>query len=136
MDAQHQVVDGSAAPRGMRKGFALETVLLLLVLFSIVVLAGLSAVTTLARTSNADYRGARASYAAEGGADDVMSQLDAAMQDGIINSSDGASMQTPQVPGYAMTQSTQTTGAPISRTITSGPFSGLYSLNQPIDITV
>lgn len=136
MDAQHQVVDASAAPRGMRKGFALETVLLLLVLFSIVVLAGLSAVTTLARTSNADYRGARASYAAEGGADDVMSQLDAAMQDGIINSSDVASIQTPQVPGYAMTQSTQTTGVPISRTITSGPFSGLYSLNQPIDITV
>ena len=68
-----------------RKGFALETVLLLLVMFSIIILAGLSAVTSLARTSNADYRGARAAYAAEGGADDVMSQLDAAMQDGVIN---------------------------------------------------
>jgi hypothetical protein len=114
----------------------LETVLLLLVMFSIIILAGLSAVTTLARTSNADYRGARASYAAEGGADDIMSQLDAAMQDGIINGEDIASLQTPTLTGFAMTQSTQTTGVPISRTITSGPFAGLYSLNQPIDITV
>ncbi len=119
-----------------RSGFALETVLLLLVMFSIVILAGLSAVTTLARTSNADYRGARASYAAEGGADDVMSQLDAAMQDGVINGEDVASIQTPVLTGFSMTQSTVTTGVPVSRTITSGPFAGLYSLNQPIDITV
>lgn len=125
-----------AAHRSARKGFALETVLLLLIMFSIIILAGLSAVTTLARTSNADYRGARASYAAEGGADDVMSQLDAAMQDGIINGEDIASIQTPSLTGYRMTQSTQTTGVPVSRTITSGPFAGLYSLNQPIDITV
>jgi hypothetical protein len=119
-----------------RKGLALETVLLLLVMFSIIILAGLSAVTTLARTSNADYRGARASYAAEGGADDIMSQLDAAMQDGIINGEDIASIQEPTLTGFRMTQSTQTTGVPVSRTITSGAFAGLYALNQPIDITV
>jgi hypothetical protein len=119
-----------------RRGMALEVVLLMLVMFSVVVLAGLSAVTTISRTSNADYRGTRATYAAEGGADDIMSQLDAAMQDGIINGSDIASIQRPVVPGYRMTQSTRTTGVPISRTITSGPFAGLYSLNQPIDIEV
>ncbi len=135
MRTQH-VKETATTHRSARKGFALETVLLLLVMFSIIILAGLSAVTTLARTSNADYRGARATYAAEGGADDVMSQLDAAMQDGIINGEDIASIQTPQLTGYAMSQSTQTTGVPVSRTITSGPFAGLYSLNQPIDITV
>lgn len=135
MHARH-AVDAARTDRSRRKGFALETVLLLLVMFSIIILAGLSAVTTLARTSNADYRGARASYAAEGGADDVMSQLDAAMQDGIINGEDIASLQTPQLTGFRMSQSTHTTGVPVSRTITSGPFAGLYSLNQPIDITV
>jgi hypothetical protein len=129
-------VNDPAHPRTSRRGFALETVLLLLIMFSIIILAGLSAVTTLARTSNADYRGARASYAAEGGADDIMSQLDAAMQDGIINGEDVASIQTPALAGFAMSQSTSTTGVPVSRTITSGPFAGLYSLNQPIDITV
>jgi hypothetical protein len=105
-------------------------------MFSVIVLAGMSAVTTMSRTSTADYRGARASYAAEAGADDVMSQLDAAMQDGIINSEDIANIATPQVAGFRMAQSTRTTGVPVSRTITSGPFSGLYSLNQPIDIEV
>ena len=119
-----------------RRGFALETVLLILVMFSVIVLAGLSAVTTISRTSNADYRGARASYASEGGADDIMSQLDAAMQDGVISAQDIASITTPQIDGYELTQNTRTTGAATTRTITSGPFSGLYSLNQPIDIEV
>lgn len=135
MHVQRVAASASVRPTA-RRGFALETVLLLLVMFSIIILAGLSAVTTLARTSNADYRGARATYAAEGGADDVMSQLDAAMQDGIINGEDIASLQTPQMTGFAMAQTTQTMGLPVSRTITSGAFSGLYSLNQPIDITV
>lgn len=119
-----------------RRGFALESVLMLMVMFSIIILAGLSAVTSLSRSSNADYRASRATYAAEGGADDIMSQLDAAMQDGIINSSDIASIQAPVLPGYRFNQSTQTIGIPVSKTITSGPFSGLYSLNQPIDIRV
>ena len=125
----------ASAPRP-RRGFALEIVLLMLVMFSIIVLAGLSAVTTISRTSNADYRGARASYAAEGGADDIMSQLDAAMQDGIITGDDVASITTPKITGFRMTQTTATTGVPVTRTITAGPFAGLYSLNQPIDITV
>ena len=143
MHVQQTVIDRTACSRGTtsqivraRRGFALETTLLLLVMFTIIVLAGLSAVTSLARSSDADYRGARVSYAAEGGADDIMSQLDSKMQDGIINGTDIAALQTPALTGYRMTQFTQTTGVPVSRTITSGPFSGLYSLNQPIDITV
>ena len=123
-------------PRRRRKGFALEVVLLMLVMFSVIVLAGLSAVTTISRTSNADYRGARASYAAEGAADDVMSQLDAAMQDGIIDGEDIAAIQRPELTGFRIEQTTRTAGVPVSRTITSGPFAGLYSLNQPIDIEV
>lgn len=120
----------------VRRGFALESVLMLMVMFSIIILAGLSAVTSLSRSSNADYRASRATYAAEGGADDIMSQLDAAMQDGIINGQDIASLRTPALPGYRFTQSTQTIGNPVSKTITAGPFAGLYSLNQPIDIKV
>jgi len=109
---------------------------MLLVMFSLIILAGLSAVSTMAKTSSADYRASRASYAAEGGADDIMSQLDAAMQDGIISGQDIATLSTPSLTGYRMTQTTQTTGVPVTRTISSGPFSGLYSLNQPINISV
>ena len=119
-----------------RSGFALEATLMLLVMFSIIILAGLSAVTTLAKTSNADYRASRASYAAEGGADDIMSQLDSKMQDGIITANDIVSLLQPSLPGFELAQVTNATGAPVSRTIVSGPFAGLYSLNQPIDIKV
>lgn len=128
--------EAAAGTSRERRGFALESVLLLLVMFTVVVLAGLSAVTSLTRTSNADYRASRVAYAAEGGGDDIMSQLDAAMQDGIINNEDINKLETPVVPGYKITHSTQVIGAPESRTITSGPFAGLYSLNQPIDIQV
>jgi hypothetical protein len=109
---------------------------MLLVMFSIIILAGLSAVTTLARTSNADYRASRASYAAEGGADDMMSQLDAKMQDGVITANDIGLLLQPSLAGFAMSQQTTIAGLPVSRTIVSGPFTGLYSLNQPIDIQV
>lgn len=126
---------GKAVTRD-RRGFALEAALMLLVMFSIIVLAGLSAVTTLAKTSNADYRASRASYAAEGGADDIMSQLDSKMQDGIITPADISGLTQPTLPGFQLSQQTNATGAPVSRTIVSGPFAGLYSLNQPIDIHV
>ncbi len=136
-NAQHDHVGArEGEPARQRQGFALEAALLLLVMFSIIILAGLSAVSTMAKTSNADYRASRASYAAEGGADDIMSQLDAAMQDGIISGQDIAALQTPTMTGYRISQVTNTTGIPVSRTISSGPFAGLYSLNQPIDISV
>ena len=120
----------------VRRGFALEATLFLLVMFSVIIFAGLSAVSTIAKTSNADYRASRASYAAEGGADDIMSQLDAAMQDGIVSPDDIASIQTPALQGFELRHQTSTTGVPESRTITSGPYAGLYALNQPIDIRV
>lgn len=131
-----EVQENASAPVRLRRGFALESVLMLMVMFSVIILAGLSAVTSLSRSSNADYRASRATYASEGGADDIMSQLDAAMQDGIISGQDIATLQTPALPGYRFVQSTQAVGSPVTKTITTGPFSGLYSLNQPIDIKV
>jgi len=119
-----------------RRGFALEAALLLMLLFGIIITAGLSAVNTLARTSTVDYRSSQTAYAAEGGADDIMSQLDAAMQDGVISNEDIANLADPSLPGFRYETTTQTTGTPLAKTITSGPFAGLISLNQPIDIEV
>ena len=126
----------SHTSRRPRRGFALEAVLLLMLLFGIIITAGLSAVNVLSRTSAIDYRSSQTAYAAEGGADDIMSQLDAAMQDGVIGAEDIANIQTPNLPGFAFATETETTGQPIAKTITSGPFAGLISLNQPIDIRV
>ena len=122
--------------RSSRAGFALESVLMVLVLFTVVVLAGLSTVSTVSRTSGADYQSARATYAAEGASDDVMSQLDAAMQDGQVTASEVAALQTPAIPGYVVDKSVAATGSPVLRTVATGPYAGLYSLNQRFDITV
>ncbi|MCU0615642.1 MAG: hypothetical protein MUD17_00925 [Gemmatimonadaceae bacterium] len=122
--------------RRTRRGFALEAVLLLMLIFAVIVMAGLSAVQTLTRTSAIDYRSTQVAYAAEAGADDIMSQLDAAMQDGVIGATDIAGLASPALPGFAFDTDTRTTAAPEARTITSGPFAGLISLNQPIDIEV
>lgn len=124
------------APPRTRRGFALEAVLLLMLLFGIIITAGLTAVNTLSRTSVVDYRSSQTAYAAEGGADDIMSQLDAAMQDGVISNEDILGLTNPTLPGFKFTTSTETTAQPIAKTITSGPFAGLISLNQPIDIRV
>jgi len=136
MRSVRRLVPSSHAGQTPRRGFALEAVLLLMLLFGIIITAGLSAVNTLSRTSTVDYRSSQTSYAAEGGADDIMSQLDAAMQDGVIGAEDIANLTDPSLPGFRYETTTQTTGAPIAKTITSGPFAGLISLNQPIDIQV
>ncbi len=123
-------------PRQHRAGFALESVLMVLVLFTVVVLAGLSTVSTVSRTSGADYQSARATYAAEGAGDDIMAQLDAAMQDGRVTADEVAALETPVIPGFTVTKTVVTKGEAVLRTVTNGPFAGLYSTNQPFDITM
>lgn len=119
-----------------RPGFALEMVLLLMVFFSVVILAGLNTVGTIARTSGADYAAARAVYAMEGGSDDIMSQLDAAMQDGLVTDEEIAGVQAPAIAGFRMAQEVVKRGTPVLRTVTAGPYSGLYAMNQVFEITV
>lgn len=126
----------SREPRRLRAGFALEMVLLLMVAMSVVIVTGLSAVSTISRTSGADYQAARASYAMEGAGDDLMSQLDAAMQDGQVTAEEIGGLATPELPGYTVTHSTAAKGDPALRTVTTGPFTGLYSMNQVFEITV
>jgi hypothetical protein len=126
----------SRQPRRLRAGFALEMVLLLMVAMSVVIVTGLTAVSTMSRTSGADYQAARAAYAMEGAGDDLMSQLDAAMQDGQVTAEEIAGLATPELTGYTVTHTTAAKGIPAIRTVTTGPFTGLYSMNQVFEIAV
>jgi hypothetical protein len=122
--------------RHPRSGFALEATLFMMLLFAVMIGAAMTAVRTFTRTSGFDYRSSAVSYAAEGGADDIMAQLEVAMQDGVITATDVAGLTPPTMQGFRFDQDTRTTATPISRAITSGPFAGLLSLNQPMDIEV
>lgn len=120
-----------------RRGFALEATLIVLVLVSVLVAASVASYVMVQKSGNVDYRGTRVSYAAEAGADAVISQLAANMTDGILSSADIASITLPTLSGFTFATPTVTAiGAPVPRTITYGPFSGLMGLNQRIDIGI
>jgi hypothetical protein len=127
---------GDGKPLAGRSGFALEATLMLLILLTVLVSAGLAATMMVQRSAGVDYRGARATYAAESGADHVMSQLEGDVQDGAISDAELAGLTPPAIAGFDLTVRGARVGAPVPKTIASGPYAGLYGLNQQIDVTV
>ena len=127
---------GRRKPISDRAGFALEATLMLLILLTVLISAALAATMMVQRSSGVDYRGARATYAAESGADHVMSQLEADVQDGAISDAELAALTPPAIAGFNVTVSGARVGAPVPKTIASGPYTGLFGLNQQLDITV
>ena len=81
--------------RSNRRGFTLEVTLVALVLLT--VLLGFAATQLLItlRTANLDYRSTRAAYAAEGGTDAMLAQLQPRMADGVITDADLAAVAPP-----------------------------------------
>ncbi|MDZ7630909.1 MAG: hypothetical protein U5K74_06025 [Gemmatimonadaceae bacterium] len=120
----------------VRRGFALESTLLLLVLFGALIGVATAAIAVYTRTSGVDVKASRVAYAAEGAGDQIMSQLDAAMADGIITPGDISSLTPPVLPGFSFTQETAIVGAPVNRIITRGAFAGLYALEQPMSVRI
>ena len=123
-------------PSTDRSGFALEATLIMLILLTMLIGAGLAATMMVQRSAGVDYRGARVTYAAESGADHVMSQLEGDIQDGSITDPELAALTPPAITGFNVTVSGARVGAPVPKTIATGPYTGLFGLNQQIDITV
>jgi hypothetical protein len=121
---------------GDRRGFTLEATILLLVMVAGLIAASLLSHVMIQRASGVDYRAARVTHAAEGGADAVMAQLAVAVEDGVVSPSDLAALTAPTIPGTTVTVSASAIGAPVPGTIPNGPYTGLIALNQKIDISV
>jgi hypothetical protein len=119
-----------------RRGFALEATMILLVLLATLIGAAVAGIVMVEKTEGIDYHGSKTTYAAEAGADHVMSQLELAMSDGSISDAELAALTAPVIPGATVTASAVRNGVASLRTITSGPYSGLIGLNQQIDVTV
>ncbi|MGH7646251.1 MAG: hypothetical protein ACREMR_11770 [Gemmatimonadales bacterium] len=111
-----------------------STLIVLLLMSSLAVIAFAGAVTNI-RTTNIDYRNARVSYAAEAGADAIMAQLFDAQQDGYLSDAELAALTPPTVPGFTVDSfKASKLGGIVQETITDGPFTGLYSLTQRVEI--
>ena len=107
-----------------------------MILLTVLIGAGVAATMMVQRSASVDYRGARVTYASESGADHVMSQLEADIQDGSISDPELAALTPPAITGFNVTVSGARVGAPVPKTISTGPYTGLFGLNQQIDVTV
>jgi hypothetical protein len=107
----------------------------------IVMMAALIAVAirggiTVMKTTNADYLSTRALYAAEGGAESALSQIEDALSDGVITDGELATMVPPTIEGYVFEEFTVARyDTTIVETIIDGPWSGMYSLTQTLAVT-
>lgn len=121
-----------------RRGFALEGTIIVLVLVGALIGFAATWVVTITRGAATDYRGSRASYAAEAGADAVMSQLEVAMEDGVISTAELNALALPRLDGFTfenMVVTRDSLGMEV-RPINSGTYQGLYALNLPIEIAI
>jgi hypothetical protein len=125
-------------PRSLRnrRGFALESTLLLLVLLGALVGVATAAMAVYVRSGGVDVRTSRTVYAAEAAGDQLMAQLDAALVDGVLTPPEISALSVPAMAGFTFTQSITPAGAPGDRLITTGPFAGLYAFEQPMVIRI
>lgn len=121
---------------GDRRGFALEATLIVMVLISALVAAAVAGTVIVQRAAGMDYRATRVDYAAEAGADNIMAQLQVAMNDGIISAAELAALTPPVLAGFTYPAITTTAQPAVPATIPSGTWAGLIGLNQRIDIAV
>jgi len=118
-----------------RRGFALEAALFVILLIAVLVAVSVTGVVAVTKTAGLDYRNARVSYAAEAGADAIMAQLADALEDGALSDAELSAVAPPSIPGFTYDAVTvNRIGGVAVETITDGPFAGLYSLTQSLEI--
>lgn len=121
----------SAVTLRSRSGLALISTLLVVILAAVIITAALAASMTASRTTSAEYQRSRTFYAAEAGAEAALSQLELALQDGVVDSADLENISPPDLSNFDFTGFSITTdGVVQTETITDGPYAGLYSLTQ------
>ncbi len=117
------------------RGFALEATLFTMLLIAALIATAFTGVVTVTRTANVDYRNSRVAYAAEAGADAIMAQVADALEDGALSDDELSGVVLPELEGFTYEAVTATKiGGVGVEPITDGPFAGLYSLTQRLDI--
>jgi type II secretory pathway pseudopilin PulG len=120
---------------GGERGFALVVTLLVVVLMAVLVTAAVNAAMSLTREATADYLGTRAFYAAEAGAEHALAQVELALQDGFLDESELSAIEPPPLDGYEFPgYSIDKVGSWDTTRISDGPFAGLYSISQQVEI--
>ena len=131
LQTRHQCPFGETT----RGGFALPAALAVLVLLSVLVGTVFANAMASFRSGTTDLGKARTHFAAEGGAEAAMSQLADALQDGVLTAAELSGITPPTIPPFTYDSfSADTIGGTFAEQITDGPFTGLYSLTQIVDV--
>ncbi len=124
----------ATTPRNER-GFALEATFMVLLLVSVLIGAAALGAATVVRTAGHDYRNARVFYAAEGSTEAIMADIQIALEDGYLDSTELDDISPEPIEGFELVDlQVKKDGAVVQETITDGPFAGLYSLTQRVNI--
>ncbi|MCH7565136.1 MAG: hypothetical protein IH968_15085 [Gemmatimonadetes bacterium] len=123
------------APNDSRSGFALAAALAVLVLLSILVVTVFANAMASYRAGMTDLGKSRTYYAAEAGAESAMAQLAEALEDAVIEDDELSMIAAPTIAGFTFDSfSVRKIGSVQTERITDGPFAGLYSLTQIVEI--
>ncbi|MGD2154718.1 MAG: hypothetical protein PVG79_15725 [Gemmatimonadales bacterium] len=120
---------------GDRGGIALIATILVIALVAALTAAALNSAMSAVRTSSADYRDTRSFYASEAAGEYALAQVKIALQDGFLSDDEIATFHPPEMAGFDFDSFTvEKLGEPVVETVTDGPFAGLYSLTQNIEV--
>ena len=119
-----------------RAGFALAAALGVIILLSVLAVTVFANAMAAFRAGQTDLGKSRTFYAAEAGAEAAMAQLAQALEDAVLEDEELSSISAPNIPGFNFDIFTvQRVGGVETEVITDGPFAGLYSRTQVVEIT-
>ena len=121
---------------GSSEGFAMAATLGVLTLLSILVITVFANAMASFASGQKDVDKSRTYYAAEAAAESGMAQLAVSLQDAVLEDDELSSITPPDIPGFTFPNfSVVRIGGITDEIITDGPFAGLYSKTQVVDIT-
>ena len=131
MEARHEVTK-----LGSNDGFAMAATLGVLTLLSVLVISVFADAMASFRSGMTDLEKARTYFAAEAAAESAMAQLAAVLEDAVIEDEELNSIVAPTIEGFTFDSfSVVREGVVTTERITDGPFAGLFSRTQVVEIT-
>ena len=131
MKARYEVLN-----LGSRDGFAMAAALGVLTLLSVLVVTVFANAMASFRSGMTDLEKSRTYYAAEAGAESGMAQLALALEDAVIEDQELSAIYPPTIDGFTFDAfSVERRGSVETERITDGPYAGLFSRTQVVEIT-
>jgi hypothetical protein len=119
-----------------KNGFALAATLGVLTLLSVLVISVFANAMASFASGMTDLEKSRTYFAAEAAAESAMAQLALVLEDAIIEDSELNSIVAPTIEGFTFDNfSVVRNGTVEMERITDGPFAGLFSMTQIVEIT-